>query len=125
MLAVDENLRHRLSAARPRQHLLALGTVFDHVDVLVGDPLAVEQALGTRAVAAEHRGIDLDARHGGPNPPLPMGQHLIKMTAESSGFDVTRASPANLIFAQRGKSSSDGERCFREDEIRRLINGCY
>src|SRR5690349_11564759 len=63
VLAVDEDLRHAGAAVGARDHFLALRAVLDDVDVLVLDALALQQALRTRAVGAEHRAVDLNAGH--------------------------------------------------------------
>src|SRR5262249_41674086 len=65
MLAVDEDLGNgRAPGARP--HLAALLVVHHDIHLVVGDALAVEQALGPGAVAAERRRVDLDLGHADP-----------------------------------------------------------
>src|SRR5205807_8374621 len=63
MLAVDEDLRHRGTAAGAADHLVAPPRLLDDVDRLVGDALSFEQRAGARAIGAEHRRVDLDLGH--------------------------------------------------------------
>ena len=58
MAAVDEELRHGPHAGRAADHLAAFLLIEGDVDLLEGESLVGEEALGGAAVTAEGRGVE-------------------------------------------------------------------
>src|SRR5690606_4996059 len=111
MASVDEDLRHRGTAAAALDHLGAARRINHDIDFRELDALLLQQLLRAVAVAAEHAGIDFDFGHdsnGSPvvlpiwetNPAISRGRRL---NHAPPGPAPARPPPPRRPGARRGR----------------------